>query len=454
LTVAWWVDVLVGAGALAVVALAALLPALRAGRLRTVEVLAIGRAPRGGRGQWAHRLAARLPLPRAVTYGLAGPFARPVRTAAMLAAVVFGTAAATFAVGLTASANAIGDSRRVDAGYAVQVDPMRLPRAGGAGVPGGPGAGLPVPLSAAEDAQLVTAIEAQPGTRTYYGTAGTQLGVSGVAGPVQARLYFGDSLAGGYRMLAGHWLTGPGQVVAPQHFLTSTGHRVGDRLTLTEQGVSVPATIVGESFNAGDGGTELSVAEPEFSSGPGAPAVWSYQVAVRPGVALGDYLGGLNAALRPLGVSAVPTPSETPHLVLILDGMTAVLTLMLVCVAGLGVLNSVVLDTRERVRDLGVCKAVGMTPGQLLALVLTSVLATGVLGGLLGVPGGIALHRVIMPMVGRGMDSALPASVTDVYGWGSLVLLVAGGAAIAVLGALAPAGWAAKVRTATALRTE
>jgi hypothetical protein len=44
--------------------------------------------------------------------------------------------------------------------------------------------------------------------------------------------------------------------------------------------------------------------------------------------------------------------------------MAALLTLMLVSVAGLGVLNFVVLDTRERVHDLRVCKALGMSPRQ------------------------------------------------------------------------------------------
>ncbi|MGW0581818.1 ABC transporter permease, partial [Streptomyces sp. NPDC002920] len=95
LSVAWWVDVVVPLVALAIVGMAALLPALRAGRLRTVEAIAVGRAPRTGRGQWAHRAMGRLPLPRAVTYGLASPFAHPVRTLALLLAVAFGTVAAT-----------------------------------------------------------------------------------------------------------------------------------------------------------------------------------------------------------------------------------------------------------------------------------------------------------------------------------------------------------------------
>ncbi|MDG4863328.1 FtsX-like permease family protein, partial [Streptomyces sp. T-3] len=52
LSVTWWVDLVVPAGALLVVGIAATLPALRAGRLRTVEAIAVGRAPRTGRGQW------------------------------------------------------------------------------------------------------------------------------------------------------------------------------------------------------------------------------------------------------------------------------------------------------------------------------------------------------------------------------------------------------------------
>ncbi|MFE0820675.1 FtsX-like permease family protein [Streptomyces sp. NPDC058847] len=59
-----------------------------------------------------------------------------------------------------------------------------------------------------------------------------------------------------------------------------------------------------------------------------------------------------------------------------------------VVVASRGVLNSVVLDTRERVHDLGVCKAIGMTLQQTVSLVIASMGAIGVIGGVLGVPLG------------------------------------------------------------------
>ena len=98
-----WVDVAVPVGICVLAALAALLPALRAGRLSTVQAIAIGRAPQSGRGYGAHRLFGRMPLPRAITIGLAAPFARPARTLLTLAAVLLGATAVTFAVGLTSS---------------------------------------------------------------------------------------------------------------------------------------------------------------------------------------------------------------------------------------------------------------------------------------------------------------------------------------------------------------
>lgn len=137
-----------------------------------------------------------------------------------------------------------------------------------------------------------------------------------------------------------------------------------------------------------------------------------------------------------------------------MSATAVLLTAMLVSVAGLGVLNSVVLDTRERIHDLGVCKAIGFSPRQTMSLVLASVTVIGVLGGLIGVPAGYGLHSLVMPVMGRAVGTSLPSPVLDVYAPVELLLLGLGGLVIAVLGALVPAGWAARARTTTALRTE
>lgn len=455
LSVAWWVDVVVPAAALFVVGVAALVPALRAGRLRTVEAIAVGRAPRTGRGRWAHRAAGRLPLPRALTYGLASPFAHPVRTVAMLLAVAFGTVATTFALGLTASLGAVGEASDPEERAAVTV--LSGGPAGGPGMPGPPESPGQNPPEvnrtppAADTAKVRSAIEAQAGTASYYGLAQSEVTVGGVSGPVQASLYEGDMGSGGYEMIDGHWITGAGQLVVSTRFLERTGTEIGDTVRVALRKQARTLRIVGEAFDTSDDGLHLNASLADF------PTVepQTYLVDVKEGISPAAYAEKLAAVLDPLGADAMANqPSQQEGTILLLKAMAVLLTLMLVSVAGLGVLNSVVLDTRERVHDLGVCKALGMSPRQTVGLVLASVAGIGVVGGLVGVPAGFALHGFVLPVMGNAAGTGLPPSVLDVYETSHLVLLGLAGVVIALLGALLPAVLAARTRTATALRTE
>ncbi|QTE01470.1 ABC transporter permease [Streptomyces cyanogenus] len=462
LSVAWWVDVVVPAAALVIVGLAALIPALRAGRLRTVEAIAVGRSPRTGRGQWAHRAMALLPLPRPVTYGLATPFTHPVRTLAMLLAVAFGTAAATFAVGLTSSLTAVGTSQDPESRAAVTVTTTRPnnaappppPPAGGS-VAGTPPVGGSVAsrsgLRVADPAKVRSAITSQAGTESYYGKTQAEVAVAGISGSVQASLYEGRSRSGSYEMISGHWITGTGQVVVPTRFLERSSTKIGDTVRVTYEKETANLRIVGESFDTS--GSELEIHADMANFASAVPS--SFLVEVKSGVLADEYAQKVAAVVQPLGGDAMANaPSGQEGVLLIMSSMAVLLTLMLVFVAGLGVLNSVVLDTRERIHDLGVCKAIGMSPRQTMSLVLASVTAIGVIGGLIGVPAGYALHSLVMPVMGRAVGTSLPSPVLDVYEPVELLLLGLGGVVIAVLGALIPAGWAARARTAMALRTE
>ncbi|MEU6272868.1 ABC transporter permease [Streptomyces populi] len=149
------------------------------------------------------------------------------------------------------------------------------------------------------------------------------------------------------------------------------------------------------------------------------------------------------------GIFHIESAPEGENMIVLLEAMAALLILMPVSVAGLGVLNSVVLDTRERVHDLGVCKALGMSPRGTVGLVLASVAGIGVVGGLIGVPTGFALHGYVLPVMGRSAGTGLPPSVLDAYDTAQPVPLGLAGVLVAVLGAMAPAGRAARVRTAS-----
>jgi putative ABC transport system permease protein len=107
----------------------------------------------------------------------------------------------------------------------------------------------------------------------------------------------------------------------------------------------------------------------------------------------------------------------------------SLLAILVAVLAGLGVLFSVLMATRERVHELGVFKAVGMTPRQAIVMVICWVIAPTIVAAVISLPAGLITADL-------------------------LVLLTLAGLAIAIAGALGPAGWAAGSRTTTALHTE
>jgi putative ABC transport system permease protein len=435
-----WVDLSVPLAMLALAGVAALAPASRAGRLSAVQAIATGRAPRPSHGYAALRLLGRARvLPRPVTIGLAGPFARPGRTLVTLAAILFGAVAVTFGVGLGTSLNRVGTDLALSS-----IQHLQIGLAGQQPSPGQPSA-------AVQQADMAAVIRAQPGTLHYVTESDDRFGVTGMAGTASVTAFGGDASWIGYALISGHWY-GPGGAVVNTSFLRATGKGMGDTFTLTDDGRAVALKIAGEVFLPGNDPQVLTNLSSVAALGPSGAGPQMFYVGLRPGVNAQSYQNAVFAKLGPGDYHQVGSGSGV--LLQIISGLVLILTLLLVVVAALGVLNTVVLMTRERVHDLGVFKAVGMTPQQVIAMVVTTVAATGLVAGLIAVPAGIALHNAILPIMGNGAQTAFPPGVYNVYSPAELVLLALTGLVIAVVSALAPAGWAAGIRTASALRTE
>ena len=130
------------------------------------------------------------------------------------------------------------------------------------------------------------------------------------------------------------------------------------------------------------------------------------------------------------------------------------LALMVAVAAGLGVLNTVLMTTRDRVHDLGVFKALGMRPGQVLTMVVCWIAGPAVVAAAIAAPAAIALNSATVRAMAGTAHTGIPASFTQVFPPSRLALLSLAAVAIAVAGALLPAGWAARARPAVALRAE
>jgi putative ABC transport system permease protein len=136
----------------------------------------------------------------------------------------------------------------------------------------------------------------------------------------------------------------------------------------------------------------------------------------------------------PVRVVALPLDTHGSSQAAVLISTATILTLVLGIVAALGVFNTVVLNARERRRDLGMLKSIGMTPRQVVTMMVTSMGALGVVGGLIGLPLGIAAHRLLAPAMLRAGQADVLDVVVDVYRAPMFVPLALAGVAIAVLG--------------------
>lgn len=429
--VARWVDAAALLGMPVVVALSALLPALAARSLSAAEAISAGSTQRTGRGLRIQRWLGGTRLPRPVSLGLGLPFARPGRSGLTLAAVLVGVTSVTVAAGLAIS---VTDYETLSQ------------RAGAVQVEANTGVEPGNSLGDAADERL---LRSQPGVTHVTASANLPVHLAGSSDNTGVTFWRGDPGSLGFTVLAGHLPIGPGEVGVSERFLRRTGYKVGDTLTLEVKGRQARVRIAGQLlFNSDErmysGWATLALLA------PGTPAD-AYQVQLRPGTDPEAYVDQVQAADPGLQLDLADDSDSFIATILV---TVSLLTLMLASVAALGVFNTVVLNARERRRDLGMLKSIGMTPGQVTVMMVTSMAALGAVGGLIGIPIGIGVHRLVLPAMAHAAQVAFTDAMINIYRPALLAALALAGIAIAALGAYLPARSAGRLTIAEVLHNE
>ncbi|UQW99746.1 hypothetical protein [Streptomyces sp. RerS4] len=150
------------------------------------------------------------------------------------------------------------------------------------------------------------------------------------------------------RLAEGRLPRAAGEIIAGGGFLTQRGLAVGDGVTLELNGRRVSGTVVGELIDS-DSRALATSWETLTRLSPETRAI-EYAVRLAPGSdarAYADAVEALDPGLRarPTGWSSAPTVTVV--------GFATVFTILLTTVASLGVFNTVMLNIRERRRDLG-----------------------------------------------------------------------------------------------------
>jgi putative ABC transport system permease protein len=128
-------------------------------------------------------------------------------------------------------------------------------------------------------------------------------------------------------------------------------------------------------------------------------------------------------------------------------GLLDLLALAAVVVAGLGIVNTLSMDTWERIRELGMLRAAGMSRRQVWRSVLVEAGILGTIGALVGALAGIGVGVLLVAFAG-GLDAGIQVP------WPTIMLALVLGVGLAMLAAAQPARIAGRRSIVAAVRGE
>ena len=127
------------------------------------------------------------------------------------------------------------------------------------------------------------------------------------------------------------------------------------------------------------------------------------------------------------------------------------LALIAVIVAALGIVNTLTMNVIERVREIGVLRAAGMTRGQVWRSVVVEAGIVGLAGAIVGVAAGLVVGFVMVVLAGARLSVADLAALVP---WVIVVAAFVLGVTVAMLAAAYPARIASRISIIRAVQYE
>ncbi len=305
--------------------------------------------------------------------------------------------------------------------------------------------GIDGQLSTIDGVQLATPLASF--ALAYAGTRLDAVAISGADFLADGRLQF----IAGDRATALTALDAGGAVILPTAQALRLGVAVGDTMAVaTAQGLVnlKVAGLVARSF-PGRTGDAVLVGWSDATGKFGVVGADAFAVRYAPG-RQADAQPQVDALARQLALTASPISAVAGAVGDALDrlfGLLDLLALVAVVIAAFGIVNTLSMNTLERVREIGMLRAAGMSRSQVWRSVLVEA---GILGAIAGIVGSVVGVLIGLALGGGAGSPGILAAIP----WATVGLAIALGVALAMLAAAQPARMAARVPIVVAVRGE
>ena len=243
-----------------------------------------------------------------------------------------------------------------------------------------------------------------------------------------------------------------GSVIVPQSLAAEAGVRLGDTLDFATGADPTQLRVVGIVAHSipGDSQEAILVGWTDAGQEFGAAGADFYAVRYEPGREEASRpaveAAARGYALEPSDLDRIrgTVGDALDRLFRLLDAMA----LIAVVVAGLGMVNTLSMSVLERVREIGVLRATGMSSRQVWGMVVVEAGILGIASALVGALVGLVVGALLVAWSSSGLAVGFDPP------WLSIVLAILFGVLVSVAAAVYPAGIASRQSIVQALQHE
>lgn len=411
------------------------LPAWQAGRVSTVRAITTGVLAEGLRPSIPGRVAAALWLPPLLVIAIKDAFSKPMRAALTIGALTLAVMTVTFALAIDATVAAAQD------------DPSLL---------GGEPFDLKVVPRELSNDETEALIRARPEVDSYIKRVWFEIAIPGRYQNLGTLGLAGDYQEIGYPIADGRMFSGPGEAVLGLGLARRLSLGVGDTVTFLLWGeTKLELPVVGTYVTDVDQGKMIMFDLDTVKEIEPDPQFVNFGADLVPGTDIEAVRQSLlQAAGGAIEVDNVAqdwqddledTRREFRGVLYSLNGV-------LLAIAAVNLLATLLLTVRERQRDVGIMKSIGMTPIQVVSAFVMGSVVFALVAAAIGIPAGTFLTGALFDLVGRqeGWTKGIGEGPGTV--WLPVIVLLA--VAVAVIGSALPALQAGRSRIIDALRYE